>query len=51
MTIIIRAFQPSGNGDEKIVERFKFCCWHDLKKFLDKYAELQACEQCRGIKQ
>jgi len=46
MTIKIQAYQKFGVKSNKIEDEFEFCCWTDLKKWLDSFPNLHSCKKC-----
>lgn len=50
--IKVQAFQKHGMVTTELVDEFKFCCWDQLHKWLDKPSwKLHKCTDCKeGIK-
>ncbi len=47
MTILVKAFQKKGVSTQELEDEFTFCCWDDLKKWLDKF-EPHKCPKCKA---
>jgi len=37
MTIKIFVYQKRGIKSDKLIDKFEFCCWMELKKWLDHF--------------
>lgn len=46
ITIKIKAFQKKGIKTEQCIDKFEFCCWTDLKLWLEKF-KLHSCPECK----
>ena len=48
MTIKIQAFQSEGIKTDKCIDKFEFCCWVELYKWLQGYGKnLHKCPKCK----
>jgi len=48
MTIKIEAWQSRGIKTDKVIDRFDFCCWEDLNKWLNNPSiTLHRCPKCK----
>ena len=49
MTIKIEAWSREGLHQEHCVDKFEFCCWHELKKWINNPNLLpHMCTDCRN---
>ncbi len=51
MTIKIKAYQRHGMKTEERIDEFEFCCWKELRVWLNGYPRLYDCSKCRSKKE
>lgn len=49
MTIKIQAYQAKGIKTAHIVDKYEFCCWDALHKWLDGFHSLHSCPKCNRV--
>ena len=50
MTIKIQVYKRFGIEEEKMVDKYEFCCWVALNKWLNSGFFLYDCAKCRKNK-
>ena len=46
MTLKIRAYQKEGIKTKKVIDKYEFCCWHSLAKWMHRFV-LHKCPNCK----
>jgi hypothetical protein len=46
MTIKIEAWQSHGKKTDHCVDKYEFCCWESLKRWLEGFTPLNKCPKC-----
>ena len=44
----IKTYQKYGIKTDELVDEFEFCCWDDLKNWLDSFTGLNRCPECNA---
>jgi len=47
MTIKIEAWQSEGVKTDECIDKYEFCCWSGLMRWLSTFTELNKCPACK----